>query len=102
MLYGTRSREADAVMPFHPGKVTAEEVARLKAPVRTHCGTAHHHVTVADIRESEKVLRAQPTPVEVHTYEGADHGFLARTRPFYKPDAVKLAWERTTPFLQST
>ena len=34
-------------------------------------------------------------------YEGADHGFLAYTRPYYKPDLAKLAWARTTRFLQT-
>ena len=100
MLHGARSREIDAVVPFHPGKVTAAEVARLKAPVQVHCGTADRHVPVADIRELEKILKAQSTPVEIHLYEGADHGFLAYTRPFYKPDAAQLAWTRTTQFLQ--
>lgn len=100
MLYGARSRDIDVVVPFHPGKVTAAEVARLKAPVQVHCGTADRHVPVADIRALEKLLRTQSTPVEVHLYEGADHGFLAYTRPFYKPDAAKLAWARTTQFLQ--
>jgi dienelactone hydrolase len=32
-------------------------------------------------------------------YEGADHGFLAYTRRFYRPDDAKLAWKRTTEFL---
>ena len=100
MLHGARSREIDAVVPFHPGKVTAAEVARLKAPVQIHCGTADRHVPVADIRELDKMLKAQSTPVEVYLYEGADHGFLAYTRPFYKPDAAQLAWTRTTQFLQ--
>src|SRR5687768_3355489 len=83
-----------------PRKVTPAEVARLKALVQVHCGTADRHVPVADIRELEKMLRAQSTPVEIHLYEGADHGFLAYTRPFYKPDAAQLAWKRTTQFLQ--
>jgi carboxymethylenebutenolidase len=100
MLHGARSREIDAVVPFHPGKVTAAEIARLKAPVQIHCGTADRHVPVADIRELEKMLKAQSTPVEVYLYEGADHGFLAYTRPFYKPDEAQLAWTRTTQFLQ--
>ena len=99
MLYGARSREVDVVVPFHPGKVTAAEVARLKAPVQVHCGTADRHVSVADIRDLQTMLRKQSTPVEVHFYEGADHGFLAYTRPFYKPDAATLAWGRTTQFL---
>jgi carboxymethylenebutenolidase len=99
MLYAARSREVDVVVPFHPGKVTPAEVARLKSPVQVHCGTADRNVPVADIRELEKILRAQATLVEVHLYEGADHGFLAYTRPYYKPDAAKLAWVRTVQFL---
>lgn len=99
MVYGARSRNIDAVVPFHPGKVTAAEIPRLKSPVQVHCGTADHNVPLADIRELEKMLRAQSTPVEVYLYEGADHGFLAYTRPYYKPDAAKLAWARATEFL---
>jgi carboxymethylenebutenolidase len=100
MLYGARSREVDAVVPFHPGKVTAEEVARLRSPVQVHSGTADRNVPVAEIHILEKMLRAQSTPVEVYLYEGADHGFLAYTRPYYKPDAAKLAWSRTAQFLR--
>lgn len=99
MLYGARSRGIDAVVAFHPGKVTAAEIARLKSPVQVHCGTADHNVPVSDIRELEKMLRAQSTPVEVYLYEGSDHGFLAYTRPFYKPEAAKVAWGRAIEFL---
>src|SRR5262245_56773157 len=99
MLFAARSREVDVVVPFHPGKVTRAEVSRLKSPVQVHCGTTDRNVPVADIRELEKMLQAQATPVEAHLYEGADHGFLAYTRPYYKPDAAKLAWARTIQFL---
>jgi carboxymethylenebutenolidase len=99
MLFAARSRDVDVVVPFHPGKVTAVEVSRLKSPVQVHCGTADRNVSISDIRELERMLKAQATPVEVHLYEGADHGFLAYTRPFYKPDAAKLAWARTIQFL---
>lgn len=100
MLLGARLREIDAVVPFHPGPVKKEEIARLRSPVQVHCGTADRNVPVAQIKELEKMLRAQSTPVEVYLYEGADHGFLAYTRPYYKPDAGKLAWNRTVQFLQ--
>ena len=100
MLLGARSREVDAVVPFHPGPVTAEEIARLTVPVQVHCGTADRNVPVEQIRNLEKMLKAQRTPVETYLYEGADHGFLAYTRPYYKPDAGKLAWSRTVDFLR--
>lgn len=100
MLYATRFQDAKAVVPYHPGpKMKAEEVAGLKAPVQIHQGTSDRHIPVADIRELEGILRKQGTPVEVYFYEGADHGFLAYTRPYYRPDAAQSAWNRTVEFL---
>jgi carboxymethylenebutenolidase len=64
-----------------------------------HHGTADQAVSHERTRELEKVLRAQKTPVEVFLYENLDHGFLAYTRPYYAPEAAKLAWERTVEFL---
>lgn len=101
MLYaGKYSKNIKAVIPFHPGpKMKAAEVAGLTAPIQIHQGTADRHIPVADIKELEKILKAQKTSVEVYFYEQADHGFLAYTRPYYKPDAAVLAWKRTTEFL---
>lgn len=101
MLYAVKyPKNIKAVIPFHPGpKMKAEEVAGLKAAVQIHQGTADRHIPVADIKELERILKDQKTPVEVYFYEQADHGFLAYTRPYYKPDAAILAWNRTTKFL---
>ena len=99
LLSGARFREVDAVVTFHPGAVTAAEVARLQSPVQVHSGTADRQVSVSQIEGLRKLLEAQSTPVEVFYYEGADHGFLAYTRPFYRPDHAQLAWKRATEFL---
>ena len=40
MMLGSRSREVDAVVPYHPGPVTDEDIARLTVPVMIHQGTA--------------------------------------------------------------
>jgi carboxymethylenebutenolidase len=101
MLLGARSREIDAVVPFHPAPMKPEEVARLKVPVQIHHGTADRAVAVGESVKTEKLLKAQGTPVELHIYEGADHGFLAYTRPYYKPDLARLAWARAAAFLQT-
>jgi carboxymethylenebutenolidase len=100
MLFGARSREIDAVIPFHPAPMKESEIVRLKAPVQIHHGTADQSVAMVETVKLEKLLKAQGTTVEIYLYEGADHGFLAYTRPFYKPGAAKLAWARTTQFLQ--
>lgn len=99
MLYGSRSREIDAVVAFHPGVMKPEESKRLQVPVQIHHGTADESVSVTESQKLETRLKAQGTPATLFLYEGANHGFLAYTRPFYKPDAAKLAWSRATQFL---
>ena len=99
MLYAARYHDIKAVIPYHPARMQREEIAQLKAPVQIHSGTADRHIPVAWIRELESTFKAQGTPVQVYLYEGADHGFLAYTRPYYKPDAAIPAWKRTVEFL---
>lgn len=99
MMLAARSREIDVVVPYHPGPTTAKDVERLTAPVQIHQGAADRNIPVAQIKDLEKVLRAQKTPVEVFWYDGADHGFLAYTRPYYRPNFAKDSWDRTVNFL---
>jgi len=99
LLHGARSREIDAVVAFHPAPMQEKELKRLKVPVQVHHGTGDQAVPYERTQELEKRLRGQGTPVEVFLYENLDHGFLAYTRPYYAPDAAKLAWSRTLEFL---
>jgi carboxymethylenebutenolidase len=99
MLYGARSREIDVVVAFHPAPMKAPEIKRLNVPVQIHHGTGDKSVVVTESQKTEKMLKSQHTPVELFLYDGADHGFLAYTRPFYKPDYAQLAWTRVTQFL---
>jgi carboxymethylenebutenolidase len=99
MLYAAKYHDVAAVVPYHPGQMAAAEVASIRVPVQIHSGTADRNVPVAWIRELEDVFRKQGTPVEVFLYEGADHGFLAYTRPYYHPVHAMAAWKRTIEFL---
>jgi len=102
MLFAARSREIDAVVAFHPGLVMTDReiIAHLQVPVQLHQGTADRSVDATTAKKLQEILKAQKAPVELFLYEGADHGFLAYTREFYRPDDAKLAWKRTTEFLQ--
>jgi dienelactone hydrolase len=81
MLFGACSREIDAVVPYHPAPVKAQEVAGLRrVPVQIHHGTADGAVPITESHKTEKLLKAQGTPVKVFLYAGADHGFPAYTR----------------------
>lgn len=102
MQFAGRSREIDAVVAFHPGFTMADReiIAHVQVPVQLHQGTADQSMDVTTAKKLVAILKAQKTPVELFLYEGADHGFLAYTRPFYRPDDAKLAWKRTTEFLR--
>jgi len=100
LLLGSRSRDIDAVVAYHPGPFATAEMARLKVPVMVHQGTADHSLPEGQTATLIKNLKAHHIPTEVYWYEGSDHGFLAYTRPTYKPDAAKLSWERTIAFLR--
>jgi len=99
LLFAARSREIDAVVAFHPGPMQKSEISRLTVPVQLHHGADDHSEPVENTRQLAENLRAQKTPVELFVYEGADHGFLAYTRPVYRPDDATLAWKRATEFL---
>jgi len=101
LLYADRYEGISAVVPFHPAKTTPKEVAKLKAPVQIQAREADRVVPVADVRELERLLKGKKTLVELFIYEGADHGFLPYTSPYYKPEHAKVAWKRTADFLSS-
>jgi len=100
LLLGARAVDVDAVVAYHPGPFHTDEMKRLKGPVLVHQGTADHSLPEGQTAALIKNLKAQKILTEVYYYDGADHGFLAYTRPTYKADAAKLSWERTIAFLK--
>jgi dienelactone hydrolase len=75
------------------------EIRGLTIPAQIHRGTDDHSVEVENSRLLEPNLDAQETPVDLFLYEGADHGFLAYTFPFYRSDYAELASKRASEFL---
>lgn len=101
MLFAARSRDIDVVVPFHPAPMEAAELTRLKGvPVQIHHGTADRSVKAEESKKTVEALKRQGGKPELFLYDGADHGFLAYTRPFYKPVEAKLAWDRSVKFMR--
>jgi carboxymethylenebutenolidase len=100
LLLGARSTDVDAVVAYHPGPFYPVEMTRLKVPVLVHQGTSDHSLPEGQTATLIKNLIAHKIQLQDYWYEGADHGFLAYTRPTYKPDAAKLSWERSVTFLR--
>jgi len=100
LLTAARSRDISAVVAFHPGSDHyLKEFSQIRVPVQLHQGTADHSVNPKFAIQIRDMIAAQHVPVELFMYEGADHGFIAYTREFYRADYAALSWSRTIKFL---
>jgi len=86
--------ELNAAVPFYGGQPSAEDVAKIKAPVSAQYGGLDERIT-SGWPAFDKSLTAAKVAHEGFVYEGANHGFHNDTTPRYDEKAAKLAWERT-------
>ena len=96
----TRMPDLNAGVPFYGTQPTAEETARIKAPLLIHYAGADDRVN-AGWPAYEAALKANNVKYEAFTYAGAQHGFNNDTTPRYDAAAAKLAWERTVAFFKT-
>jgi carboxymethylenebutenolidase len=100
IIAGAKVPEIDAGVCFY-GIPPAQAVdpSTLRVPMQFHFATIddwNNPPAIAKLEESMKRGRVQ---YELYRYE-AEHAFMNEARPeVYKPDAAKLAWERTLKFL---
>src|SRR5918911_355258 len=114
LLFAARSKDIGAVVPFYgplvpfADQTRAERphqpldpdvVKQIRVPVQGHYGTKDRNIDLGTVREFEKALQAQGTPVEIYTYE-AEHGFFAYNRPTYRADDARLARDRMLAFFK--
>jgi carboxymethylenebutenolidase len=95
----TRLPDLAAGVPFYGTAPSAEEAAKIKAPLLIHYAGNDDRVN-ATKAPYEAALKAANVPYEMHVYEGAQHGFNNDTTPRYDAAAAKLAWGRTVDFFK--
>jgi carboxymethylenebutenolidase len=115
LLLSTQSRDVRAVVAFYAPPILSAQfqlrtdpkpslmdvVKRMKVPIQGHYGAADPFIPLEDVRKFEQALRAQRTPVEIFTYEGAGHAFCDYTRPnLYRPEAAVLSKSRMLEFFK--
>ena len=86
--------DLDAAVPFYGGQPTAENAAKIKAPVLANYGELDTRIT-SGWPAYDSALTAAHVPHEGYVYAGANHGFHNDTTPRYDDAAAKLAWQRT-------
>ncbi len=88
-----------AGVPFYGRQVSAEEAARIKAPLLIHY--AEHDDSINKGWPAyEAALKANGVRYQAHFYPGTNHGFHNDTTPRYDEAAAKLAWSRTVAFFK--
>ncbi|HEY2231014.1 MAG TPA: dienelactone hydrolase family protein [Xanthobacteraceae bacterium] len=84
----------DAAVPFYGGQPSADDAAKIKAPLQAHYGEADTRIT-SGWPAFDAALTAAKVTHEGYVYPGAQHGFHNDTTPRYDEAAAKLAWERS-------
>jgi carboxymethylenebutenolidase len=94
------SPDLDAAVPYYGTQPSAEEVARIKAPVMAHYAENDARVN-AGIPAFEEALKKNNLEYQIFTYPGTGHAFNNDTNPDrYNDEAAKLAWSRTVAFFK--
>jgi carboxymethylenebutenolidase len=84
----------DAAVPYYGGQPSAEDSAKIKAPLQAHYGELDTRIT-SGWPAFDAALTAAKVTHEGFVYAGANHGFHNDTTPRYDEAAAKLAWERS-------
>jgi carboxymethylenebutenolidase len=87
-----------AAVPFYGAQPSAEEAAKIKAPVLAHYAELDTRIT-SGWPAYDAALSAAHVTHEGYVYAGANHGFHNDTTPRYDEAAAKLAWQRTLDWL---
>jgi len=92
-----RMPDLGAGAPFYGRQPSAEDTAKIQAPIMAHYAGNDPGVD-AGIPAFEAALKANNKKYEIFVYAGTQHGFHNDTTPRYDEAAAKLAWQRSLEF----
>jgi len=99
-MLATRIPDLGGAVPFYGSAPTAEDAARIKAPIMIHYAGTDERIN-AMWPAYETALKAANVKYTMHMYPGTQHGFNNDTTPRYDEAAAKLAWQRTIEFFNT-
>lgn len=98
-MMAVRRPDLKAAVPFYGGQVSAEDAAKITAPLQLHYAELDTRVN-AGWKAYEEALKANNKDYEVFFYPEVNHGFHNHSTPRYDKDAAELAWGRTIEFFK--
>ena len=98
-LLAVRLPDRAASVPCYGIQVSAEDAAKIKAPLLIHYAADDERINKG-WPDYEAALKANGVRHQAHFYPGTQHGFHNDTTPRYDEAAAKLAWSRTQAFFK--
>ncbi|MHB8377452.1 MAG: dienelactone hydrolase family protein [Dehalococcoidia bacterium] len=90
------SPDIAAAAPFYAGmQPPPEQIAKIQGEVFAAFGADDTGIPMDNVRKFEQALADRGRNARVKVYDGAPHSFFNDTRPSYRPDAAKDAWEQS-------
>jgi carboxymethylenebutenolidase len=94
------SPDLNAAVPYYGRQPSAEDVAKIKAPVMAHYAENDQGIN-AGIPAFEEALKKAGIEYHIFSYPGTGHAFNNDSNPArYNEQAAKLAWKRTVDFFK--
>jgi carboxymethylenebutenolidase len=82
-----------AAVPFYGAQPSAQDAARIKAPINAQYGELDTRITGGWPAFDAALTEAHGPAHEAHIYKGANHGFHNDTTPRYDEAAATEAWQ---------
>jgi carboxymethylenebutenolidase len=94
------SPDLNAAVPYYGRQPSADDVAKIKAPLMAHYAENDPGIN-AGIEAFEEALKKNNIEYQIFKYPGTGHGFNNDTNPDrYNKEAATLAWQRTVGFFK--
>ena len=98
-IMAVRLPDVAAAVPFYGAQPSAEDTARIRAPLLIHYAGLDDRIN-AGWPAWEAALKANHIKYQAYIYPNTNHGFHNDTTPRYDEAAAKLAWSRTIAFFK--
>jgi carboxymethylenebutenolidase len=98
-MMAVRIPKLGAAVPFYGGQPTAEDAAKIKAPLLIQYASLDTRVNEG-WPAFETILKQNKVDYTAYFYPNVNHGFHNNTTPRYDEKAATLAWERTLDFFR--
>ncbi len=85
-----------AAIGYYGGQIVKNADEKPKVPTQLHFGEKDASIPMSDI---DTIKQKRSGDCEIFVYPGAQHGFNCDERGSYDAASAKLAWQRSTAFL---